>query len=290
MVTPRLQHVSAWLEELTPKRGAFVHAVEWACRLDLPLHGLVTTRGNGLGPKAFPLRAPIAVPVRPGPSAPDNFEACAAVCRQKGIAWELAFWQGALKPGVEHFLRPTDLCIFDSTLAPELKNQLLRKSLRSRPTSILVCPATCKPVPRVLVLAPRSDSAPRFLHNVAEICKALATAPVVLTVADSAAQARAQQQQAEKTFATQAVPADFDFAVGCDVDTAVTRVARWRDCTHLFLEQQQASPWRRWFPGNTVERLFRLSDKLAILALPAAPTILPDVGTGPVLSAPRSLR
>jgi hypothetical protein len=94
-----------------------------------------------------------------------------------------------------------------------------------------------------------------------------------------------RQRFAEGRFGARRHPADFDYLVGCDARTAVAWVARWRRCSHVFVERGAAPPWWRCLWGDTRRRLFGLSDALTFLALPSqsSPFVSPaEAGLGPV--------
>jgi hypothetical protein len=272
-----MRHVSVWLDDLAPERGAFAHALEWAAHLGLPLEGIASTLRMGGGrmlnhPGEEGRRASDATP---SAVSADKLVACATACVRKGVSWDTSLWQGGLA-GSDQFLRPVELCVFGDALPPPLKEQLLRRSLRSPDTSVLVCPRSWQPVSRVLVLHEHRDPNNGFLDAAAAVCHAFQIAPVVLTVARSEREARLRQRFAEERFGTCRQLADFDFVVGCDLRTAVAWVARWRRCSHVFVERGSAPPWWRWLRGDTLQRLFGLSDALTFLALPGVGQPLPS--------------
>lgn len=237
------QYVAVWLDGLSPGRGAFVHALEWASRLRLPLRGV-----------AF--------------SAPRDLSVYTEACNRKGVSWELAVRQENLYLGVEDFLGPLCLCVFGQALPPRLREYLLRCSLEGQQTATLVCPDEAAPLSRVLVLNQGRGPAHSFLTATARLCRLFQAIPAVLTVARSEAEARFRQQAAQALFARHGFPGDFDFLVGCDLRTAVSLEARCRRCSHVFVEREKASAWRRWFRGDVLHRLLRLADSLAFLSLP----------------------
>jgi hypothetical protein len=281
-----LRHAAVWLDELAPEGGAFAHAVEWASRLGLSLHGVTSTLRMWGGrltslPWSAGGRADDATPcVLPA----EKLEACATACARRGVPWNASLWQGPLVSGIDQFLRPLELCIFGDALPPRLKEQLLRQSLHSPDSSVLVCPRSWQPVARVLVLHEHRNPANHFLDAAAEVCHAFGTIPVVLTVARTEREARLRRRFAEERFGSRRQAADFDCIIGCDVRTAVAWVARWRRCSHIFVERDSAPPWWRWLRGDTLQRLFGLADGLTFLALPGrGPAFRPlaRAGLGP---------
>ncbi len=244
------RHVSVWLDDEAPGGGAFAHALEWAARL-------------GLGLQRF-------TAALEGASLPEKVQACESACRGKGVPWEACAGQGPLSSAVRESLAAGGLCVFGHSLPHRLKTLLLRESRQGTRAGVLVCPNSWRPVSRILVLNLRPEGAGAFLPSAVALCRAFQVEPVVLTVARSGRDAQERQRAAEKMFAAQRWPADFDFIAGCDVPTAVTRAAHWRRCTHIFLERQGNPGWRRWLHGDTLERLLGVSESLTFLALPGA--------------------
>jgi K+-sensing histidine kinase KdpD len=120
----------------------------------------------------------------------------------------------------------------------------------------------------VLVVQEHHDPASSFLGAAAELCRSLQARPVVLTVARTESEAERRQVLAEEAFAARRLHADFDFVVGLDVRTAVASVARWRRCSHVFMERQHAPSWWPWRRGDTITQLLGLTGSLTLLALP----------------------
>jgi hypothetical protein len=131
-----------------------------------------------------------------------------------------------------------------------------------------------------LVVDQRCGAGDRFLDRVAEVCRAFHVTPVVLTVAGSERQARLRRRQAEETFAAWRQPADFDFVAGCDVRTAVACAARWRRCSHVFVERPRGPAWWRRLCGETPADLLGVSEALTFLALPGGPGARPGPAAG----------
>src|SRR5207237_5155222 len=135
--------------------------------------------------------------------------------------------------------------------------------------NILVCPPTWQPVFRVLILHERHEAVNPFLDAAARLCEAIHATPVVLTVARSQTEARVRERLVKEVLAPRRFEADFDFVAGLDTRTAVLSVARWRRCSHVFMERRQASSWWRWLRGDTIESFFGLSNSLAFLSIPS---------------------
>ena len=257
METLALRHVSVWLDDLAPG-GAFAHALEWAGRLSLPLHAVTLALRTG--------RAIVPAKI---------LKACATACRRQGVPWDASPGPGG--PGPEQFLRPAELGVFGDGLPPSVREPLFRQALRSPDAPVLLCPRSWQPLSRVLVVHQHRGAGDRFLDRAAEVCRAFQVAPVVLTLAGSEREARLRRRLAEETFAARGQPADFDFIAGCDVRTAVACVARWRRCSHVFVERPNGPSWWRRLCGDTLEDLLGVTAALTLLALPGGGRLNPGV-------------
>lgn len=269
MITLALRHVAVWLDELAPERGAFAHALDWSSHLGLPLRGVTSTLQLWGDRMARPLRA--------GEVPAEKLEACASACVRRGVSWDAAPETGPAADRGGQSPGPVQLSVFSNALPGTLKERLLRQSLDTSGTSVLVCPPSWRPVRRVLILDERRDPGSNFLDVAAELCQAFQVTPVVLTVARTEREARLRQQLAEQRFRARRQLADFDFIAGCDGRGAVACVAQWRRCSHIFVERRDAKPWWRWLRGDRMERLLGLSDSLTFLAIPgtAQPPLSP---------------
>jgi hypothetical protein len=287
MVSLELQHVSVWLDELAPERGAFAHALEWAAHLRLSLYGITSTLGTWGGRLAGhrKLLESGTLDGAPGVVPSVKVAACASACARQGVSWNLSPGDGPLAGGIDPLLRPVELCAFGDALPRPWKDLLLRQSLRSPDSAVLVCAKSWQPVSRVLILNEEREPGNNFLDISAEICQAFGVAPVVLSVARFEREARLRQRFAEERFAARGQDAAFDFIAGCDARSAVAWVARWRRCSHVFVERAAAPPWWRWLRGDTLQQLFGLSDSLTFLALPGAGRPRPSLSENRASSA-----
>jgi hypothetical protein len=276
MVTLAMTHVAVWLDLLAPERGAFAHGLEWAQRLHLPL--------RAFAPAAIESAAVAAQEPKYGPNGPAcaladstislasaRLRVCEAACDQRGVHWEAVLWQGPPGPGIERFLRSAGLCVFAEALPSLMRPDLLLRSLHRGQMPVLVCPRFWRPVSRVLVVNDQQGLERCYLDIVAQVCRAFGATPVVLTVARTEREAKLRQQGVEATFAGCHVAADFDSVVGSDVATAVAGVARWRRCSHVFVEVREPGPWWRRLWGDPLEQLVGLAESVAVLAIPANP-------------------
>jgi hypothetical protein len=243
MAALAFNQVAVWLDDRAPEHGAFAHALAWAERLRLPL----TAFAGGTA---------------------ERLQACEAACARRGVAWDTVYWDGPLGVGLERFLCPLQLCTVSSALPPPVRQALWQRSQRGPQAPLLVGPPSWQPVCRVLVVNQVAGAGSSFLDTVAEICGAFAVAPIVLTTARSEHEVRLRQQVAEERLAGHRLPADFDSVVGCDAAEAAAAVARWRRCTHVFVETSRASSWWGRPRGDLPVELLRLSGSLTVLALP----------------------
>jgi hypothetical protein len=262
MAIGAIERVSIWLDDSAPERGAFAQAVDWACRLGLPLRIVAAAEGRlrGISGDCEP---PTGVPL------PDNFAACEAACRRRGVPSECSPWDGPPAAGVKQFLSPTSLCVFGKGLADGPKIELLRQALRAVDVPILVAAQAPQPIPRVLVLNQASKTVDGFLASVARLCGTLRVTPVVLAVAPNEREALARWDAVRETWSALGLAADLDLLAGCDVSDALASVARWRRCTHIIVERRPASPWQRWLQGSLLRRLLGTCESVSVLALPA---------------------
>jgi hypothetical protein len=268
MDTLALEHVAVWLDSLAPRGGAFPHALDWASGLKIPLRILGLSSGK-------------TDSLLHGALAPAGTE-CAAACAERGVACDVVECS-QMSAAVGELFCPHGLSVFSSALASRVRDGFLRASMRAKENAILVCPASCAPVSRVLILHAPQDPTGGFLASALSTSRALGVNPVILTVARTERQARRGQLVAERACYVHRLAAHLDFVVGVDVGAAVASIARWRRCSHVFLERRQATPWWRWRQGDTLERLLGLTDSLTFLALPEAG--LPAAAGRPALTA-----
>lgn len=243
-----IRHVSVWLDELAPHAGAFAQALDWAARLGVPLQAVIP-------------------PARRDNATMARVEACAAACAGRGTVWE-----GAAEAGTDHVGRPLAMCAFGTTLPTHWRETWLHQSRRHDPTALLFCPDNARPIDRPLVLCRPADGGDVYLSLTARLCVALGVTPLVLVLAASEREAADRQQQVGAIFAAQRGTADYDAVIGGDPWTAAGCVARWRDCSHVFVEREPATAsWRRWFRGELLDQLHRLTGARPILAVPHVP-------------------
>jgi len=172
------------------------------------------------------------------------------------------------------FFRPHELCVFGGGLPAPVRHGLLDQSLQAPQAAVLTTTAdtVVAHVSRVLILNHRRRPGDGFLPAVADLCRAFAAAPVVLTVAHAEDEAKERERAAGDALARLGIVADCDLAAGCDLATAVSRAARWRRCSHVFVERT-APAWPRWLGGDVMRNLAALSDALTLVAVPAAALI-----------------
>jgi len=263
VVTLAIQNVSVWLDKLAPQCGAFAHALEWAARLRLPL-------------RAFAPAQPFRDAEPADGAAGDKLRVCEAACSERGVPWGVYLWRSSQDLGIKCFLLRGELYVFGDTLSAGVKQDLMTQSLYNAGAPLLVCPHIWRPVSRVLVVQQQRGLGSAFLDAVAQICRHFDATPIVLTVARTEREAQERQYLAEDTFAAHHLAADFDFLVGYDLATAVTRVAQWRRCSHVFLERPETTSWWQRFSGDPLKQLVGLTDSLTLLALPGSGVVAVD--------------
>jgi hypothetical protein len=250
-----IDRVAVWLDPSAARGGAFEHALDWASRLAVPLRIL---GHSSEGPD----------PLLPGASASAAQE-CAAACAERGVASHVVECS-ELSVAVEQLFCPRELSVFNSSLPAHVRGNFLRWSLHAKHAATLVCSPTCEPVSRVLVVYASQGNTSGFLDSALSACQVFRANPVILTVARTEKQARQGQLAAERACYVHRLAAHLDYVVGVDIRAAVASIARWRRCSHVFLERRQARPWWRWLRGDTLEGLLGLSNSLTFLALPEA--------------------
>jgi len=266
-----LRHVSLWLDELSVGDGAFLQALDWACRLGLPLRVVATTAGNGLIQRDSAHDSDLGDRER----APllEKIKTWGIACSRRGIAMETIFWQGKTEVGIEQFLRPGGLCVFEEERSDPLREKLLAGSLANGKVLLLLTPPNSLPMKRVLILYHHQNPSAFFMESAARLCQLLGVQPLILTMASSEQEALLKQSFAEGVCSSLRLQADFDSVVAFDLRSAVDRVAAWRNCSHVFFERPRniltISLWQR-LRGDIFTELRSLSNSLTLLALPEA--------------------
>ena len=263
-----LTHVSVWLDDSPANDKVFPQALDWAFRLSLPLRAVVTSprfqthlsydEGQVfLSNETNQRREPVV----------EKMKAWGIACTERGIALEMFMWLGDGDAGMNQFLRPRGLCVFAD--APSgIQQDLLRRSASTQENAVLLCSPNCSPMSRILVVYDQAAPNGAYLENVARLCQTLEIQPVILIVAKTEREASRRRGYAEGVCNSFRLQADFDFVVGCDLRSAVKRVATWRSCSHLIIERQNAVSWWQRDNGDLLDQLRGLSESLTILALP----------------------
>lgn len=256
------------LDHLSPQQGAFPHALDWARRFRLPIHG-------------------IAVPAELQSHSPDPatvHQACANMCARFQIDWEISSWQGRAASDLQQVARPEDLVVFGQALPHGRKKELLRQTFLGSAPAVLLGSNTWSRPSRVLLVDDGNHPDGGFLVKAAEMSACLEAVTIVLTLARSERAARLRQEAAREALAICNVGADFDFMIGCETGAAVVSVARWRRCSVVVLEQHASTPWWRWSGGTAADWCVDLGDSLSFLALPGK--AIPRAATPPECNAP----
>ena len=293
--TAIFQRLLVLLDLSTPNKGVLGQALELARRLEIPVHGIFGPDGASRERDHPALPAgPLSQPRHQSPSQGVDLSTTieeiaqdyAAACARVNVPWQQSFWDGRSAAELCELTKPTDLLIVGPALRPDLKKVLLHEALRPEFPALLACSPTAPRVSRVLVVDPVDGPEGRsFLASALTLCHRLQTRPVVLTVARSEWAARARQRAGRDVAAAYGLDADFDFLVGADVHTAVSRVAQWRRCSLVVLGRNGRLPWLRWWRAPAA-RLVEFAESFSVLTLPetgdacyfaprATPSLLP---------------
>lgn len=269
-----LEHVSNWLEDDPSDGPAFVQGLDWAFRLSLPLHAVVTSRCAPQHSRDRHVQIPPNQRLHPSDSPLiEKMKAWGVACTDLGIAFEIYRCPDDGKAGINRFLLPHGLCVFANKQTSSIQEQLLRRSATCRDNAVLLCASPSGPINRMLVLNSPHTPKSGFMESVARFCHALEIHPVILISAKSEQEAAARQEKMEEVCHAQRLVADFDVVIGSDLCSAVSRVAKWRRCSHLVVERQSTGSWWSRTGGDLLEQFRGLADSLSILALPEAVTL-----------------
>jgi hypothetical protein len=265
-----LEHVAVWLDDSGADARVFPQALDWAFRLNLPLRAVVTS------PR---LNTDSARPERSNLPIAHKTKAWEQACTQCGVPLEMFIWLGDGTAAMKRFLRPNGLCVC-ADRSDGAQEDLLRQITGGHENAILLCAPECQPLTRILVLCDQAELDTTYLESVARLCQAVEMDPIILIVARTAREGQRRRGYAECVCNSFRLAADFDLVVGCDIRSAVSRVATWRSCSHLIVERRASASWWQRAAGPGLDELRGLTDSLSVLALPAAM----------VLEAPRKLR
>ena len=208
-----LQHVSIWLEDQRANEVTFLHALEWAFRLQLPLRVVAIT----------------------SPPVMDKVKAWGELAELRDVALESHFTGEKTQRAVEQFVRTNGLFVFPNPAEMQIPQGLLQRSAQTSSMCQLRCANTFSPIDRVLVLCHDADLRVAYLESAARLCHALETTPIVLILAESEYDAERKQEYAESTFHSRRMLADVDVVIDRDPAQGVNRVLSWRRCSHVMM-------------------------------------------------------
>jgi hypothetical protein len=263
---PNSLHVSVWLDDLSSD-GTFAEALEWASRLGLPLRAVVT-------PAQSPNHELHPPPVTP---VVEKVKKWGNICAQRGVAMETSFCAGGIEAGIEQFLRPWGVCVFEENRSDPVREKLVTRCTRNEKVLSLLAPPAHRAMTRILILQHQQNPSSSFLQSAVRLCLGLEVQPLILTMASSERQARLGQSFAAGVCSSLRVQANFDSLVAFDFRGAVKQIAAWRNCSHVIVERaNDVSLWQRlrgnglWqhLQGDVFSELRSLAPSFALVGLP----------------------
>lgn len=272
MEPTEIRAMTVFLDPFAPAQVAFVHAVEWAKRLGVPVRAIIyphETICSGQDNQSINgnlLKGGITT----NKTLSDFINRCSESCKNQGVSWGQIQCKEPLAEGIKGFLKDTDLLVFDNTVAAELK-KLIFQNINRHQTVVLYCSQPWVPVSRILVVNQPGDYSVYFLKTIARICRGFRVTPFLLTIARSEVAAMVHQSVAEDLLSCQGVPASCDYFVGDDVSKFISYVAELRHCSHVFIEQKNHASWLNGQKWNAMERIINLSNTCSLSSL-----ILPE--------------
>ena len=241
-VSPMFTCVSVWLEEWAPDFTAFLHALEWAVRLRLPLRAVRCPGGPGNGDLSRVNRPMKNRESWPPLRLPDLSEGCSPetlpeICRLNHVEWAIV--------DERKMQADRELSVIGAFLPETFRAGLIRQAIEGQSTSLICSPEWTRLRRPILVNYAAIQSDHDFLHRASTVCGLLRATPVVLTIAPTEADAHRNQQIAKEIIAEEGLLAQFDYAAHCDLDAVVKLEANCRRCSHVFVPGGLPSRRRR---------------------------------------------
>ena len=251
-----------WLEECSPDYSAFLHALEWAIRLALPLRAVRISCGSRTAdPRRIEVQfseSNIWPPLRlPDLNSGCTLETFAEISCVNEVEWSIV---------EDHDVSSNaGVCVISAYLPEAARERLARKAFESRGATLL-CASEWSPVRRPLILNDVHGGGKAFLQTASDICRRFRAKPVVLTVAATESEAIQGHHFARSTVLDQGQLAQFDYAVHWNLNAIVELEANCRRCTHLIADSNAGSK-RRWARRPTEMPFLDLSRSLSVLLL-----------------------
>jgi hypothetical protein len=253
------------LDEKAPREGTFAMAVDWACRLGLPILGISLLDRN-------------SVPNAHGPpesSIMDVEKTCGDFCARFNIPWQLTRWRGPFTAGLRRLIQSADVLVSGHSVHQELKNNLFRETKGGSVPALLLCPEIFHPLTRILLVDQVAREEEDILRATAKLCGYFRAGLVVLTVARTELEARRRQFKARETLKRFDLVTDFDFLVGGDMRSVAASVARWRRCQLVVMApgvpaHLETPRWWQWWRAGSRSWSTDLVESLALLTLPGS--------------------
>ncbi len=255
--------VNIWLQDWSPDFAAFMHALEWAIRLRLPIRAVRVKNGLGSGqPRkiASSLAScdpwpPVRLPDLNRGFTPDIFS---EICGLNNVELHV---EEKGTPDLDRGLN-----VVSAYLPAKLRESLITRAIREQ-AGLLLCSAEWKSVQRPMLLNDSQRQDQSFFHMAAEICSLFQVTPIVLTIGPTESDAHRGQQFARHTMADEGQVAQYDYAAHCDLNSVVELEAHCRRSAHLFVSNHTASSKRRWPRNEPVLPVLTLSRFLTVLVL-----------------------
>jgi hypothetical protein len=248
---------------LAPYRGAFRHALDFAARLRLPLHGV----SNRNGVADFSSRSRDA-----------GTQLLEEACSRFNVTWIPDQSRTLGGDRLSAFVGNDDLFFLGRALSMEVKTWLGARLGQTGP-SFLLCPDEWTPLTRLLLLDEGTLSVDNFCNVAALLCHRLGASPVVLTLGRSFYAARHRQDDLRHSCG---IDAEFDLLASVSGQDAVANIARWRHCQLVAVPHCDSQPWWSWRRRHFLNWGLDMSASLAFLVLsepqsPRAWTAMPSL-------------
>jgi len=199
-------------------------------------------------------------------------QACLAACHQERVQWQSLVCDDRSLSDLLDGQGAGRLWVVSRRLPAAARRALVERSGPDCQAAVLVCPESIGPVRRALILNDARQPDGAFLCSAADLCRRLGVSPVVLTVARSERSAQRATARAQAALEHSDVSVLFDCLMGLGVRAAVGRIAHWRRCQLVMMNQGQTPSWWQRLRGPAVPLLADWMPELSFLSLPSGIT------------------